>query len=570
MSTDRRSVGELAMAADQAARQTLLRPDGEEAADAVRTWGEVVQAVTELWEALPVRVASAAELRAHHENPAAPRVGRDIAAVAAAARRLHRELQGSAWPGPGPAHDGLADVTGALLRAGELVRRYEPLPVMAGSARDDDLQAHQTWVMHTLAIVTHGVRRRFENLLQTTPPHTARSTRSTSSGPAAWTAERVQAALDRVEMITLRYVDARWPNQMTGVHEEPVDDDRLGQAAAVWEVQAHRALARSPGIKDLAMVAQGQTHALMTAQILLRAGAVVGVRDSHAESRMTPMLQAAGQSWFGLHDAARQLSHRAPSPDPGLRAAYSELLAASLDLVGTPAAQASPEEIARRVDIAGALRGMQPVLVGGTELAVATQVAAASSEGLRGDPSVLTRALRGAQVPRSERYNGRDGLVHLQKGEQVRGYVFGHSEVAVLMVAVARDERLAWRGVPTAEVREIHWLDDRTRAVTETAAGPTVHAVRLREDATDAAEVSPVELPAGRPVGIPHAVRAGLVARAAEIPRQARGLASATHALTAAPRASTTGHPPRGDRTPAPQPPSSAGEPSRSQPGLSR
>ena len=352
MSTDRRSVGELAMAADQAARQTLLRPDGEEAADAVRTWGEVVQAVTELWEALPVRVASAAELRAHHENPTAPRLGRDIAAVAATARRLHRELQGSAWPGPGPAHDGLADVTGALLRAGELVRRYEPLPVMAGSARDDDLQAHQTWVMHTLAIATHGVRRRFENYLQTTPPHTARSARS-SSGPAAWTAERVQAALDRVEMITLRYVDARWPHQMTGVHEERVDDDRLGQAVAVWEVQAHRALARNPGIKDLAMVAQGQAHALMTAQILLRAGGVVGVGDRHAETRMTPMLQAAGQSWFGLHNAARQLSHRAPSPDPGLKAAYSELMAASLDLVGTPAAQASPEEIAGRVDIAG-------------------------------------------------------------------------------------------------------------------------------------------------------------------------------------------------------------------------
>ena len=106
------------------------------------------------------------------------------------------------------------------------------------------------------------------------------------------------------------------------------------------------------------------------------------------------------------------------------------------------------------------------------------------------------------------------------------------------MVAVARDERLAWRGVPTAEVREIQWLDDQSRAVTETAAGPTVRAVRPLEDATDAAEVSPVDLLAGRPVGIPHALRAGLVARAAEIPRQARGLASATHALTGPP-----GHP---------------------------
>ena len=459
------------MAADQAARQTLLRPDGEEAADAVRTWGEVVQAVTELWEALPVRVASAAELRAHHENPTAPRLGRDIAAVAATARRLHRELQASAWPGPGPAHDGLADVTGALLRAGELVRRYEPLPVMAGSARDRDLQAHQTWVMHTLAIATHGVRRRFENYLQTTPPHTARSTRS-SSGPAAWTAERVQAALDRVEMITLRYVDARWPHQMTGVHDERVDDDRLGQAVAVWEVQAHRALAGNPGIKDLAMVAQGQAHALATAQILLRAGGVVSVGDGHAGTRMTPMLQAAGQSWFGLHNAARQLSHRAPSPDPGLKAAYSELMAASFDVVGTPAAQASPEQIAGRVDIAGELRGMQPVLVGGTELALATQVAAASSEGLRGDPSVLTRALRSMQAP-SERYSGREGLLHLVNGDRLRGYVFGQSEVAVLMVAAARDERLAWRGVPTAAAprdpmarrpvtcghRDRHWAD---------------------------------------------------------------------------------------------------------------
>ena len=357
---------------------------------------------------------------------------------------------------------------------------------------------------------------------------------------------------------------------MTGVHEEPVDDDRLGLAAAECEVQAHRALTRNPGIKDLALIADGQAHALMTAQILLRAGGVVGVADRDAETRMTPMLQAAGRSWFVLHHATRQLSHRAPSPDPGLKAAYAELLAAALDLVGTPSAQASPEAITGRVDITGALRGMQPVLVGGTELALATQAAAAGSEGLRGDPRVLTRALRSMQAPPSERYNGREGLLLLQNGDQLRGYVFGQSEVAVLMVAVARDERLAWRGVPTAQVREIQWLDDRTRAVTETAAGPTVRAVRPREDATAAAEVSPVDLLAGRPVGIPHVLRAGLVARASTIPRQARGLASAAHALTADPRLATTRYPPGNDRALTPQQPVPTREPSRLPRGLSR
>ena len=50
---DKRSVGELLLESDHTARAILMDVDEMDAAAMLRTWGEVVQAAGELWQALP-------------------------------------------------------------------------------------------------------------------------------------------------------------------------------------------------------------------------------------------------------------------------------------------------------------------------------------------------------------------------------------------------------------------------------------------------------------------------------------------------------------------------------------
>ena len=50
---DKRSVGELLLESDHIARAILMDVDEMDAAMMLRTWGEVVQAAGELWQALP-------------------------------------------------------------------------------------------------------------------------------------------------------------------------------------------------------------------------------------------------------------------------------------------------------------------------------------------------------------------------------------------------------------------------------------------------------------------------------------------------------------------------------------
>ena len=57
---DGRSVGELLLDADHTARELLIDAPDLDAAQVLRTWGEVVQTAADLWTVLPAPPAPAA------------------------------------------------------------------------------------------------------------------------------------------------------------------------------------------------------------------------------------------------------------------------------------------------------------------------------------------------------------------------------------------------------------------------------------------------------------------------------------------------------------------------------
>jgi len=150
--SDKRSVGELLLESDHTARAILLDVDEMDAATMLRTWGEVVQAAGELWQALPPMTPPQPGTGEHLPDPA------DLAIqqLHAMSEAMHRTGHARAWPGDGPADERLLRIAESFTGATNLISRYAtPRPPLS-EPEQRDLQAARTRIMHTLYIGSHG------------------------------------------------------------------------------------------------------------------------------------------------------------------------------------------------------------------------------------------------------------------------------------------------------------------------------------------------------------------------------------------------------------------------------
>ena len=144
---DERSVGELLLDADFTTRQILMDVTGDDAPAMLRTWGEVVQAASELWATLPQPVGRATS----------PIDGATMHRLESMSQAMHRDQVRRGWPGDGPSDERLLHVAGTFTRAADLIGRRGGHIGPTDPAIRADLDAARMRIMHTLYVGAHSV-----------------------------------------------------------------------------------------------------------------------------------------------------------------------------------------------------------------------------------------------------------------------------------------------------------------------------------------------------------------------------------------------------------------------------
>ena len=335
---DRRSVGELLVETDLASRRLLHEAHHFDAAAAVRTWPELVQAAHELLDILP---------RPSQPTPGteAPRPQGDLTGerLHLMATTLHRQLQSRAWPEPGPAHPDLEAMTANLVRAHDLIHRHLPAPVHPSRAVLADADAARTRTLHALYLTSHAiglaVRARERDLATSRNPRARHVTNQRAA------LRHVHTRLAAFELVAGVEVYRHYPAALTGERRDRANPERLPLALAAWDIAAHRALAQDPHLPTLVHVTRTQSAVTAMSRALLEAAAAQHrVDPDTVTAQLRPQLAATEAAWGTLHSILADLNSRGPRPvRPDLGAAGSEVVAAFSELVldGTTLAAAS-------------------------------------------------------------------------------------------------------------------------------------------------------------------------------------------------------------------------------------
>lgn len=355
---DERSVGELLLDSEFTARDILFDGPDLQADSMLRTWGEVVQAAGDLWDALPA--------------PAGRAGGSDgesytMARLQAMTSSLHRSIRGKPWPAEGATDPRLSTIADNLLRAADLVTAAKPREP-SGAATRADLVAAKTRLMHTLYVSCHGVglavglhardlQARLDAKSRVPPGQSLPFLRSAQNRLAAF------------EQLAGAYVARTYPQGLQGEHRFTPAPDRLAEALACWDVVAHRGLTLNPNSANLMLLAQTQTMITGTSHVLLQAGSRAGYLPD-GETRLSPALDAAHAAWAATARAWTELtppSQRRPTVE--MSAAAAEARAALRELTHDRTGAASPTAIAARADLARVEAAVAQSLVAGVDLA---------------------------------------------------------------------------------------------------------------------------------------------------------------------------------------------------------
>lgn len=330
---DERTVGELLLAADVAARDVLWDSGRILAKQRVTSWIDVIDAAAGLWASIPDRTA----------NPAMGRIDR-------IAQGISRTSSTLGWPPTGaPADPHLASVAADLRRAAELVASRRHPRARLSDAGHQDSEAARTRLMHVVSVATHGMRwsldryvRDLRRLREARHPVPAGDSLAASRDLLRRTAP--------VELIALDYLRRRWPVSLDGEHRDPVPN-RLDQAMARWEIQVRRALVKDPTPANLLFAASVERQRVLAAEFVLGAAASLGLVDrvDFAE-RTQPTLATLGRAWGRLERDLAPLSgwRRA---DPDFAHAADELRAGLREVTHDGAALATPQVMVDRTDL---------------------------------------------------------------------------------------------------------------------------------------------------------------------------------------------------------------------------
>lgn len=274
-SRDPRSIGEMLEDVDRLGRRLLFDITADDAADLLRAWPPFVAASGRLWQALPARVLPTGR----HERPGglAGESGYVMARIHARTEALAAGLgspSGQRWPGPGPQHGGMREMTATLDRAARLVDRWAGDLQLARPEVRADVDAVRVRVMHGIWVGAHAgtvaLQLRGRELAAGT--HGRRVPTSGTRAPfvvapvASWVRRLEGCERTAAEYLVRAegHAPAGRPNRV-----DQVDPDRLSRAVASWDVHAHRAVVRRPSPADLTLVARTQADIARFAHVLL-------------------------------------------------------------------------------------------------------------------------------------------------------------------------------------------------------------------------------------------------------------------------------------------------------------
>ncbi|TQM57864.1 hypothetical protein [Humibacillus xanthopallidus] len=367
---DGRSVGELLLDCDLLVREVLMDTPLMDGRVMVRTWGEVVEAAADLWRAFPESSPRAAQ-------PERRDVGQVLMEqLQTMNSNLMKAARRRQWPGTGTGDDRLLTVCENLTTAAELLarRRTDVRPMRPGV--EADLDAAKARLMHVLYVGAHGVQVALNRDLRDLAvlPATKRAALPSES------VERTIEARDRMaafEQLAGAYVSGTFPAALHGEHKPPAEPDRLPQALATWDIQAHRALAGTPTAATMMLIAQTQGHTAFASQTILRAAAETGsIEPGQYRTRLAPALESAQASWVALARTWAQLApQRGRQLDPNLVTAANEIRAAMLEIIHDRSGVASVETLAATDDLKHVSRTLQLGLATATDLAYALREA---------------------------------------------------------------------------------------------------------------------------------------------------------------------------------------------------
>jgi hypothetical protein len=348
---DERTVGDLLLEADLAARELLWDAPPDTAKAKARSWGEVVEAAAGLWSSFPDRTG----------NPSMDQIHQLTAG-------MHRTQQRTGWPGAGEGDPHLDRVVENLSRAAELVSaRRHPTGRLSDPAHLDS-EAARTRIMHVVYVASHGVgqalwqyNRDMRRVLD--------AKHRLTEGQSADQSRNLMVRVATAEHLAGSYLQGRWPAALTGQHREPVEPARLEQAVAHWDAQARRTLTASPTAAHLLFTVMVERDLTATGGRILAAAAQLGVidADQHAQ-RLQPALGSLDEAWARLGAGLAQLPGPARRVDPDLLRTGAEVRASLREITAGLGADADSATMAQRADLRAASLDVHRGLVAAADL----------------------------------------------------------------------------------------------------------------------------------------------------------------------------------------------------------
>ena len=343
---DNRTVGEMLHDADHLARHLLMDVTGDDAGHLLRSWPALVEAGFRLWEALPRRRHDPAE----RDLP----MQRLVATTTTFTGFLARP---GSWPGEGPSHAGIDQITETLRTAGALIARYGADVPAHQTRTARDIDATRARVMHTLYVTAHAITVALNNhgrdlvrdsRIQGRPiPLSSIHTAYAVPPTVAWM-QRVA----RCENLAHNFLAGGFVIAAHGEAARSADDhDRIPRALARWDIQAHRTLAHDPSPANLVLITRSQSLIAGASLTLLAAIAHVRSHDIDATphpDRAHPAVARAAASWSRLGSRWHDLTRPSDRLDPALARAAAEVRSAYRELTHDVTTQASTETIASR------------------------------------------------------------------------------------------------------------------------------------------------------------------------------------------------------------------------------
>jgi hypothetical protein len=361
---DVRSVGEMLFDVDYLARQLLMDVDGDDAAQLLRSWPEVVAAAADVWSVLPVRrIPITGEPDKHMD-----RLGGLAEGIEARPR--------TGWPGAGATDPRMTQIVETLTRAARLVERYTGEIPLERPAVRDDVNAARIRIMHGLYLTTHAVsvalhqhgRDRYFDAREAAQPIPLSSVQTPYAvAPTAQWIQRMAVC----EKAAGAYLHGRFAQALAGEAPRPLDDPgRLQRALTAWDIQAHRTLAGAPTPGNILLVTRTQALIAGTGMVLLDAAARSDLlRSPTTTERLLPAIDAAGRAWSSLASRWSDLTSAGTRVAGDLARAAAEVRAAGRELTHDKTTMASLDDIAAEPALAPAATAVLHALEAGSELA---------------------------------------------------------------------------------------------------------------------------------------------------------------------------------------------------------